>query len=146
MNSFDAHCIFWFWFWQWPACGCRCVSELYLLSRRPQLCQAGCQVLGTLTQLHGCSLIRHRGNRWLGRGHHLATRLQGGKTKRPICLIKAIVRRLFDGDVLPRRVWELPRKLSVGTWHNKEQRLNCVLVLCENPAARLPLYNSHWGV
>lgn len=40
-----------------------CVSMLYLLCRRPQLRQAGGQVLGTLTQLHGCSLISHRGNR-----------------------------------------------------------------------------------
>lgn len=57
------------------------VSVFYLLCRRPQLSQAGGQVLGTLTQLHSCSLIRHRGNRWLGRGHHLTTRLQSGKRK-----------------------------------------------------------------
>lgn len=55
------------------------VARRYLLRSRPQLSQAGCQVLGTLTQLHGRSLIFHRGNRWLGRGHHLTPGLQNGK-------------------------------------------------------------------
>lgn len=48
----------------------------YLLRGRPQLREAGCQVLGTLTQLHGCRLVFHRGNGRLGRGHHLTARLR----------------------------------------------------------------------
>lgn len=40
----------------------RLPASPYLLRGRPQLRQAGCQVLGTLTQLHGRRLILHRGN------------------------------------------------------------------------------------
>lgn len=35
----------------------------YLLSGRPELGQAGSQVLGTLAQLHGSSLVSYRWNR-----------------------------------------------------------------------------------
>lgn len=58
-----------------------CLASPYLLRGGPQLRQAGCQVLGTLTQLHGRRLILHRGNGRLGRGHHLAAGLQDAKTK-----------------------------------------------------------------
>lgn len=55
------------------------LSVSYLLCRRPELSQTGGQVLGTLTQLHGRGLICHRGNRRLGRGHHLTTGLQSSR-------------------------------------------------------------------
>lgn len=62
----------------------RLSASPYLLHGRPQLRQAGCQVLGTLTQLHGRRLIFHRGNGRLGRGHHLTTRLQDVKINQEV--------------------------------------------------------------
>lgn len=88
----------------------------YLLCRRSQLSQAGCQVLGTLTQLHGCRLIRHRGNRWLGRGHHLTTRLQKGKEKNAFFKNK--------NGVFLQGIKDPPRKLNVAACNNKEHRFN----------------------
>lgn len=101
------------------------VVRRYLLRSRPQLSQAGCQVLGTLTQLHGRGLIFHRGNRWLGRGHHLTTGLQNGKRNAREGL------RLNE-NVFIKKWYFLPghsgfaSKPSVAVWNNK----NKALIIC----------------
>ncbi len=114
------------------------MSVLYLLCRRPQLSQAGSQVLGTLTQLHGCSLIRHRGNGGLGRGHHFTTRLRSGKEKGNNTFDLKTDTELFNkNNIFPQSIKELPGKLNVAPGNNEEQRLNYVVVFVETPHSRI---------
>lgn len=105
----------------------RLSASPYLLHGRPQLRQAGCQVLGTLTQLHGRRLIFHRGNGRLGRGHHLTTRLQDVKINQEVHTLTEdlFINVVFSSRAQRRRGWGG----VLGCAKRQEQSSNCMLAL-----------------